>query len=523
MCYRHLVRPAAMIWPFNLMCVAMFRTLHEKEDTGNPTRMRFFLMATLISGVYYFLPGFIAPFLSTISLLCLIMPNNLVANQVGSFTKGMGVFSFTLDWNGITSSLSSPLTTPFWAAANTFVDIWEARKYAFFGSSLYTASGEAYPVLDLLNHNLSLDEKKYAQVGPPRMTFMFAVAYGVGFAALSALLVHVALYHGREIIGRFRDAMTANDDIHAKLMDRYPAVPQWWYLSVLGISGILGIFASEYYETELPWWGVLLAIAIAACFLLPIGIITAVSNIRPSLEIITELVIGFIMPGKPIANVTFKTYGYIGMAQAIVFLGDLKLGHYIKVPPRHMFIAQLTGSLIAGTVNVLAAYMMFSIMPDICRTEAWYCRTAHVFFNTSVVWGVIGPQRMFGTEGYYSGLIWWFLLGLLLPLPFWLLARRYPNTWLDNVNIPVLLASTANMPPAYPGSYPAWFTVALASWLTLRYRRSWWERYNYILSASLDAGVAIASLIIFFAFTNNNIKLDYWGTRPDCPLLENAL
>lgn len=38
-----------------------------------------------------------------------------------------------------------------------------------------------------------------------------------------------------------------------------------------------------------------------------------------------------IMPGDPIANVTFKVYGYIGQSQAISLLGSLKLGHYMKV------------------------------------------------------------------------------------------------------------------------------------------------------------------------------------------------
>lgn len=37
----------------------------------------------------------------------------------------------------------------------------------------------------------------------------------------------------------------------------------------------------------------------------------------------------------------FKTYGYIPMAQALTFLSDLKLGHYMKVPPRTMFWAQV--------------------------------------------------------------------------------------------------------------------------------------------------------------------------------------
>ncbi|KAI9596969.1 OPT oligopeptide transporter protein-domain-containing protein [Syncephalis fuscata] len=537
-CYKYLVRPAAMIWPSNLVMVALFRTFHE-EDTSpskGSSRMRFFLLVTLGSAVYYFLPGYLMTMLSSISILCLAMPNNQLANQLGSYTKGLGLLSFSLDWNAILN----PLMTPFWAIANTFVgfalmawliwplgyynNIWDALEYPFYGSKLYTDKGAKYPSLDLLNPNLSLNEEKYSAVGAPRMTFMFAITYGLGFAGLAAVIMHVALHYGVEIVQRFRESRSSDDDIHAKLMNLYAEVPQWWYLVSLGISIALSIFTCEYYGTDLPWWGLLLAVGLAAIFLLPIGIITAISNQTPGLNIITEFVIGFIMPGKPIANVTFKTYGYIGMVQAISFLGDLKLGHYMKIPPRHMFTAQVVGTLIAGTVNVLTAYWMFGHMPDVCTTQAWYCRGAHVFFSASVIWGVIGPNRMFGTEGYYSALMWCFLVGLLLPIPFWLITRRYPNSWVRFINIPVLLAGTAGMPPAYPGIYPMYILLGfIFQFYLFRYRQQWWARYNYILSAGLDAGVAISSFAIFFLLTQNNIQLDWWGNQSDCPLLENTL
>ena len=50
---------------------------------------------------------------------------------------------------------------------------------------------------------------------------------------------------------------------------------------------------------------------------------------------------GYILPGKPIANVCFKVYGYISMSQAVSFLSDFKLGHYMKIPPRSMFLVQV--------------------------------------------------------------------------------------------------------------------------------------------------------------------------------------
>ncbi|RKP08459.1 OPT oligopeptide transporter protein-domain-containing protein [Thamnocephalis sphaerospora] len=544
-CYKYLVRPAAMIWPMCLIDVAVYRTFHSQEDQsgGRMTRWRFFTMVTAISGIYYFIPGFLFRMVSTVSVLCLTMPNSKVASQLGSFTKGLGLLSFSLDWNTLTSVLGSPMGTPFWAIANIFAgfvlfvwvitpygyfnNIWDAQNYSIFGSALYSQNGSSYPVLALLDKKtLALDELQYAKYGPPRMSFMFAIGYGIGFAALSSLLVHIALHYGPDIMRRFRESRASGDDVHARLMDHYPTVPQWWYLTILGLSTALSIFTCEYYGTDLPWWGLLLAVAMAALFTLPIGILTAVASIGPGLNIITEFVIGFIMPGKPIANVTFKTYGYIGMTHAVSLLQDLKLGHYMKIPPRHMFIVQLVGTVISAIVNVLVASMMFQIMPDVCHddNEEWYCRGAHVFFSASVIWGVVGPNRMFGSEGYYSALMWFFLIGAVLPIPFWLLARRYPKSIAKYINIPVVLASVGGIPPDYTGTFPSWFAVGvLFQYYLLRYRPAWSARYSYILSAGLDAGIAITSIVIFLAFTNTGVKLRWWGNTPDCPLLENKL
>lgn len=63
------------------------------------------------------------------------------------------------------------------------------------------------------------------------------------------------------------------------------------------------------------------------------------------LNVITELVIGYIYPGKPLANVAFKTYGFISMRQALNFVQDFKLGHYMKIAPKLMFLVQVNKNL----------------------------------------------------------------------------------------------------------------------------------------------------------------------------------
>ncbi|KAK1379579.1 hypothetical protein POM88_026323 [Heracleum sosnowskyi] len=82
-----------------------------------------------------------------------------------------------------------------------------------------------------------------------------------------------------------------------------------------------------------------LACAIAFVFTFPIGIITAITNKAPGLNIITEYIIGYIYPGYQVANMYVKVYGYINMSQEITFLQDFKLG---KILPRTMFLAQVS-------------------------------------------------------------------------------------------------------------------------------------------------------------------------------------
>ena len=173
--------------------------------------------------------------------------------------------------------------------------------------------------------------------------------------------------------------------------------------------------------------------------------------------------IGYILPGRPIANVTFKTLGYISMAQALTFTSDLKLGHYMKIPPRAMFWAQLVGTFIAGVVNLLTANWLLTSQKDVCtpKNKDFSCPFVNTFYSASVIWGVISPNKMFGPTSIYNPINYFFVVGFLLPIPFYYLKKKYPNTWLDNIHIPVLLAATGMMPPASAYHYTNWLSSVL--------------------------------------------------------------
>jgi OPT family oligopeptide transporter len=218
-----------------------------------------------------------------------------------------------------------------------------------------------------------------------------------------------------------------------------------------------------------------------------------------------------------VAVMIFKCVSYIGTNQAVGFVGDMKLGHYMKIPPRVMFFAQVIAGFIACIVTTLVQDWMFANVVDICQPDQpqfFTCPSTTVFATSSLIWGGIGPQRLFSPGERYGPIMWFFFIGAALPIPFYYLARRFPLSYWRYVNIPVLFAGIGSMPPATGINYSSWLLVGfLFQWFMRRYHFRWWMRYNYILAAGLDAGVAFGVLFIFFVLQlpNGGISLNWWG------------
>ncbi|KAI4973024.1 hypothetical protein ZWY2020_010455 [Hordeum vulgare] len=545
---RYLVEPAAMWWPSNLVQVSLFRALHEKEvrSKGGFTRSQFFLVAFVCSFVYYIFPGYLFQMLTSLSWICWVFPNSVFAQQLGSGLYGLGIGSIGLDWASVSSYLGSPLASPWFATANVaagffiimyvitpiayWFNFYKARNFPIFSDGLFTESGHKYNITSIVDSQFHFDTKAYEKNGPLYLSTFFAITYGVGFASLTATIVHVLLFHGSEIWQLSKSAFQEKRvDVHTKLMRRYKQVPEWWFICILIVNIAVTVFACEYYieQLQLPWWGVLLACAIAFFFTLPIGIITATTNQTPGLNIITEYIMGYLYPGRPVANMCFKVYGYISMSQALTFLQDFKLGHYMKIPPRTMFMAQVVGTLIAAFVYLGTAWWLMDSIPNICNTELlppgspWTCPGDHVFYDASVIWGLISPRRIFGDLGTYSAVNWFFLGGAIAPLLVWFAHKAFPDqNWILLINMPVLIGSTGQMPPATAVNYITWIFVGfLSGYVVYRYRRDWWERHNYLLSGALDAGLAFMAVLIYLCLGLENISLNWWGNDLDgCPL-----
>lgn len=519
---RFLVQPPSMIWPADLVNCALFNTLHQQQyagvgHRGGISRERFFTYALIAGTCWYFFPGYIFQALSTFSWLCWILPENAVVNQLFGVNSGLGMSLLTFDWAQI-AYIGSPLATPWWAEANVaagfvfffwivtpalyYSNTWFAQYMPISSRTSFDNTGQEYNISAILNDDSTFNAEKYAAYSPLFLSTTFTLTYGLSFASITATLTHAFLYFRKQIWTQARRSMHEQPDIHARLMSVYPQVPDWWYAVLFLIMFVFGIVSIEAWPTQFPVWAFVLALLVSFFYIIPIGMIQAITNQQVGLNVITELIIGYALPGHPIAMMLFKTWGYITMYQALVFTSDFKLGHYMKIPPRPMFWGQVVATIIAGTVQLGVQSWMFSNVTDMCsshQTDGFICPSTEVFGTASFIWGVIGPKLQFSKGQLYYPLLYFFLIGAICPCVAYAISLKWPNSFIKYVNFPVIFTGTGLIPPATAINYVPWAIVGFIFQYVIRRRHfSWWTKYNYVLSAAMDSGVAIGLILVFF-------------------------
>lgn len=162
----------------------------------------------------------------------------------------------------------------------------------------------------------------------------------------------------------------------------------------------------------------------------------------------------------------------------------------------------------------MLAVLNFSLdnIEGICTFEQkqrFSCPGGRVFFSASIIWGLLGPQRMFSPGQIYSGLLLFFPAGVAVTIAMHFLAKRIRP--LKYAMTPLIFGGGAAIPPASPLNYLTW---GIVGWFFQKYIRTrnfrWWSRLNYLTAVGLDTGLAISTLTIFFIFTLNRIEPPQW-------------
>jgi OPT oligopeptide transporter protein len=109
---------------------------------------------------------------------------------------------------------------------------------------------------------------------------------------------------------------------------------------------------------------------------------------------------------------------------------------------------------------------------------------------------------MYGIGSRYQIVSIGFLVGIILPVPFWLIHKYVPGgskLRLDYWNIAIICGYLGSLSHGTTSAFLFHFAVGFASQFWLRkYKTNWFIKYNYIMSAGLDGGAQVISFLLTF-------------------------
>ncbi|CAK7895230.1 oligopeptide transporter 2 [[Candida] anglica] len=536
--------PVKAIWPNILPTLALNRALlkPERKESINGwkiTRYNFFFITVIASFLYFWIPNYLFAALSTFNWMTWIAPNNFNLAMITGSIKGLGVNPIpSFDWNIL--AMNSPLVRPFYSQANEFFGMtisffvivalwWTNNKWSGYlpinSNALFDNYGKRYIVANVLDDNGLLDKAKYAEYGPPYYSAANLVVYGTFFSLYtfsifyesitrwsamkeSAIAVYNTFRHYR------RSGLEGLKDPHTRMMSRYKEVPEWCFLVILVISTVFAILCVKLYPgTATPVWAIFFAIAINFVFLIPLTALYSSTGWGFGLNVLVELIIGYALPGNSQALMLIKAFGYNIDGQAQNYVSDQKMAHYAKVPARALFRGQLFSVILNSFIGLAVMNWQIDSMDDICtpgQKQKFTCPGATTFFSASVFWGTIGPKKVFG--GLYPVMQYCFLIGFLLVFPSLLFRWYGPRRLTRNFQPSIIMGGFLNWAP-YNFSYftgSMYLSIAFMYYIKKHYL-TWWEKYNFVFSGAMDAGVAFSSIIIFFAVQFNDKSISWWG------------
>ncbi|ORY65133.1 OPT oligopeptide transporter [Pseudomassariella vexata] len=558
---KFLVYPSFCLWPASLVTIALNSALHHETNTAIPgpfkkrftmSRYKFFMWSSGAMFIYFWFPNYIFELLTYFSWMTWISPNNHNLEILTGFRNGLGLLNPwpTFDWNVLLSHVD-PLMVPAFTTFNTalggflfglvilgiyYTNTWNTGYLPINSNRVYDHFGKLYNVSRTLDHRGMYDHDKYMNYSAAYLGAAITVVYGAFFGVYAAAITHVVLFHRCEIMmglknlwrtffhKRASGGENENDsgqddyaDVHNRLMAAYPEVSEWWYFSTLVVAAALGIAGVSAWPTHTTLGVVPYGVILALIFVVPLGMIKAMTGIEVTLNVLAEFIGGMFAEGNALAMNFFKSFGYVTCAHAVHFANDLKVAHYLKIPPWHTFAAQMIATLVSTFVST--GVMQFQInIENVCQPNApmrFLCPGPNTFFTASVLWGTIGPIKMFGHQGQYGALLLGFPLGVITTVLFFLLAKLFPrNRHLRQVHPVALWYGGLNWAP-YSFSY-LWPSVPIAwlSWIYVKSRYlAFWSKYNFVLSAAFSAGVAIAAIVMFFTVSWLGLEINWWGNE----------
>ncbi|KAG1832079.1 OPT oligopeptide transporter protein-domain-containing protein [Suillus variegatus] len=543
-----LLYPSKMLYPGVLPLLSMLDAFYY-DGIATRRKLKVFYFVFTAIFIWELFPEWIFPLLTGVSIFCLAAPNNAAVSRVfggSNGNEGLGLLSLCFDWQYISGGLN-PMTIPLKAQLSSFIgyilcmvvfvavfynNIWESRNLPFLAQLLFYENGTVYDQTLIMNSNYEVDPTLVAEQGLPFYAGTWIVNLLAMNLALAATFTHLLLWNKDDLSAAWTwinmdtlrswranfdwkfwkhsgerevPANTEDLDPHYREMLKYPDAPNSWYFLTFVLSFIVGLVVIYETNSTLPWWGFVIAVLLGAVSILFFGALSAITGIAESFseETLVQMIAGYLHNGRPMANMFFVLYSYNTVSQAMLLLRDLKIAQYAKLPPRAAFTAQVIGTLLGAVLN----YMLMNSIIDSQReillsvqgTNIWSGQQPQSYNSQAIAWGGLAHE-LFSYGQRYQWVPLSYLIGLVAPLPFWIIHRYWPRLRMDYYYTPIICAYIGWLCVGINSSILAYFAVAFLSqwWLRTRYPR-WFTKYNYLVGAALDGGTQVMVFFLSFA------------------------
>ncbi|KAF9492268.1 oligopeptide transporter [Pleurotus eryngii] len=536
------VYPSEMVYWHNLHTISIFQALHF-NTADNRKKLRLFWTAFVGMFSYEFFPAYIFPTLNGVSVFCLASQRasrpvrDLFTNLFGgaNANEGLGLLNISFDWQYIGSN---PMYLPLVQQLNSWVgfafcyiaiiaiyysNLWNSKAFPMLSSSIFSSNGSVYNQSAVFGPSFTLNRTALNEVGLPALTGSNAWHGLTANLSIGGLLAHCILFWGSEVVDTFKSKGATRQDRHYRAMQKYKEAPWWWFVILLGVSFVSGLAVVIRGQTTVAWWSYIIALILGSV-VAPFSILlTARLGHGVNTSQLMKMVAGVLQPGKPVANLYFSMWSHEVIMTSLHLSSDLKMGQYLKIPPRVMFAAQLWGTCLGAAINYIVMVSVVDSQRDVLLrpngSNVWSGQSVQMLNSAAVAWSL--AKDLYGFKGPYWIVPMSLLLGMIPTCVQWLLWKRWRNIGpvpLDKVVLPIIYMYSAWMSVGVTSTITSSIIIGLVSqlWIRKSYPR-WYNKYNYILGGALNGGAQVMVFVLSFAVfgaAGREHPFPHWAGNP---------
>ncbi|THX06470.1 peptide transporter [Aureobasidium pullulans] len=522
-----LLRPIA-VWHVEAVYWSTLPTVKTLQGSEELKATAILLVHLVGMFFYEFFPAYIFPWLNSVSIPCLASMKAtgekaaILTNLFGGATnnEGLGLFTVSFDWQYITSfNTSLPLILQGHVAIGVsvcmivmliiyYTDTWGSKSQPSMSTQLRSQDGKVYPISKVFVGGV-LDEEALQKYGIPRLTGTFAYAMFMANAAIGALIAHTILFRGGDIKRTYKSAREGryDDRHHQHMAKNYKEVPWWWYMAMLVFSFVLGLIVVIKENITMPVWAYVVAL-ISGIIVAPFSaLIYSRFGNGIATNNLSKMIAGSALPGRPVGNMYFAAWSHNVITNTVNLCNDLKMGEYLKIPSRVMFVTQIYGTILGGFLNYAVMIYIVSGNAELLTNgngnASWSGATIQSYNTNASSWALAKYLHKTGTT--YSAVPIGVAVGAGLVVVHRIFVQFVPkirkfSTY--DINMPQFIAYAGYIP--YNQSQTCViFSQLIAGFFTQFYLRNYRPRifkdYSYLLTGAMDGASLLALFILSFA------------------------